>query len=171
MTSHVHPDLPGQLLLIAPRIVTLDPSVPTATALAVTRGRVVGYAGPSGLPEPHVRASCGMQPTSLRSRQGIRSHPLQRPGHAARSPREYPDRGGTSYEFGRILGPGQAIPPIAALKGDTLWAAYLGRREAEVGSLRPGCFADAVVLPDHIGKIATQRPTVSAVFVSGQEVV
>ncbi len=47
---------------------------------------------------------------------------------------------------GAVLGPDQAVDPDVALRAYTSWAAWLGRCEAAVGSLKPGAWADAVVL-------------------------
>lgn len=61
---------------------------------------------------------------------------------------------------GAVLGPGQAISPLAALRAYTSWAAWLGRREASVGSLRPGAWADAVLLSAPIEAVAGDEPPV-----------
>jgi predicted amidohydrolase YtcJ len=72
---------------------------------------------------------------------------------------------------GAVLGPEQAIPPGVALKAYTSWAAWLGRREASVGSLRPGTWADAVLLSAPVEAVrGDERPAVRAVYRQGEAV-
>lgn len=50
---------------------------------------------------------------------------------------------------GRVLGPGQRIPVLDALKAMTLWSAYQHFEEASKGSIEAGKVADFVVLSDN----------------------
>lgn len=74
---------------------------------------------------------------------------------------------------GAVLGTAQAVPPLTALKAYTLWAAYLGHREADVGSLRPGAWADAVVLARDLDTISDPGPLpeIRSVYLGGRQVV
>ncbi len=50
---------------------------------------------------------------------------------------------------GKVLGPEQRIPVLAALKAVTIWGAYQYHEEATKGSLEPGKLADLVILSEN----------------------
>lgn len=50
---------------------------------------------------------------------------------------------------GRVLGPGQRIPVLDAIKAMTIWSAYQHFEEATKGSIETGKAADFVVLSDN----------------------
>jgi predicted amidohydrolase YtcJ len=47
---------------------------------------------------------------------------------------------------GQVLGPGQRIDPLTALKASTLWAAWQYGEEKQKGSIEPGKLADLAIL-------------------------
>lgn len=50
---------------------------------------------------------------------------------------------------GKVMGPGERLTPIEALKAITLWGAYEHFEEKSKGSLEPGKLADMVILSDN----------------------
>jgi predicted amidohydrolase YtcJ len=49
-------------------------------------------------------------------------------------------------DWGKPVGPNQAIDRVSAIKMQTIWGAHYVLKEHELGSLEPGKFADFVVL-------------------------
>jgi len=49
-------------------------------------------------------------------------------------------------DWGKMVGPNQAIDRVSAIKMQTIWGAFYVLKEKELGSLEPGKFADFVVL-------------------------
>jgi predicted amidohydrolase YtcJ len=50
---------------------------------------------------------------------------------------------------GKVMGPGERLTPLEALKAITLWGAHQHFEEKTKGSLEPGKLADMVVLSDN----------------------
>jgi len=50
---------------------------------------------------------------------------------------------------GKVMGPGERLTPLEALKAITLWGAYQHFEEDRKGSIEPGKLADLVVLSDN----------------------
>lgn len=78
---------------------------------------------------------------------------------------------GRRTSTGVLLGPEQAVPAGVALRAYTSWAAWLGRREASVGSLRPGAWADVVLLSAPVEAVADgELPKVVGVYRAGEAI-
>jgi predicted amidohydrolase YtcJ len=70
---------------------------------------------------------------------------------------------------GAVLGPAERIAAGPALCAYTAWAAHLGRREHEVGSLAPGRWADMVLLSRDLEAVGSgEEPQVMAALVGGE---